>query len=250
DTLFGKTTDPIVLPSRAAKPLWSRAHNLMCHPGSGSCYRRLSRHVIWHRMSRDIRTWTRACVICLKARRERQAKDTANKFRVKSLTPWQLVAIDYCGPYGQVQGRPSCLVATCAATNYVATVTVPDQTAKSFIHAATLLFNANGYPSILTFDSDRTFLSAEALSFLSAVGIQALCLPGYAVRVAWWERSHQLLHSCVRAALLDEPTPIKMQQLEAAISTATLAANETPRPQTKISPNQMMKANGFHMQPI
>ncbi|KAF4722217.1 hypothetical protein FOZ63_015676, partial [Perkinsus olseni] len=147
-------------------------------------------------------------------------------------------------------GRPSCLVATCAATNYVATVVVPDQTSKSFIHGATLLFNTNGYPSILAFDSDRTFLSVEARSFLSAMGIQALCLPGYAVRVAWWERSHQLIHSCVRATLLEEPHPVKVRQLEAAVSTATLASNETPRPQTTITPNQLMRVNGLRMQSI
>ncbi|KAF4723747.1 hypothetical protein FOZ62_025702 [Perkinsus olseni] len=45
DALFGKSTDPVVIPSHAARLVWTKAHNLMSHPGTGSCFRRLSKQV-------------------------------------------------------------------------------------------------------------------------------------------------------------------------------------------------------------
>ncbi|KAF4650193.1 hypothetical protein FOZ61_000590, partial [Perkinsus olseni] len=251
---------PVVIPSSRAKPLWSRLHEAHNHPGSGTGLRRLQRLVIWHRMPRDVRRWTSQCIICLRSRRERQATNTINKFRVKSTKPLEVVNIDYTGPYHGTSGSPVAVVMVCAATNYVCARLVPDRKLSTLVHCLFLLFHEVGFPSILCCDRDSTILAAT--DQLASWGIVTATIPAHSVKLAWWERVHRQLHDHMRSYLLSQqealqrngnlsPPPPSFADTEKALASSVLAANETPRGPGGfgITPNMMIRSNGEDMLP-
>ncbi|EER15005.1 hypothetical protein Pmar_PMAR023328 [Perkinsus marinus ATCC 50983] len=255
-----QTDCPVVIPSSGARALWSRLHEAHNHPGSGSGLRRLQRLVIWHRMPRDVRRWTSQCIICLRSRRERQARNTVNQFRIKSTRPLEVINIDYCGPYHGTSGSPVALVAVCAATGFVYGRLLPDRKLSTLIHYLFLLFNENGYPSILCCDRDSTILAA--VNHLASWGITVATIPAYSVRLAWWERVHRQLHDHMRCYILNQqaalqqngdptPPPPTYADTEKALASSIMAINETPHGPggLGVTPNMMVHSNGNAMLP-
>ncbi|KAF4648435.1 hypothetical protein FOL47_003221 [Perkinsus chesapeaki] len=209
-------------------------------------------------MPRDVRRWTSQCIICLRSRRERQAMDTINKFRVKSTKPLEVVNIDYCGPYNGTSGSPVALVMVCAATGYVCARLLPDRKLSTLIHCLFVLFHEVGFPSILCCDRDSTILAAT--DHLASWGIITATIPSYSVKLAWWERVHRQLHDHMRSYLLTQqaalkqngnpcPPPPSFTDTEKALASSVLAVNETPRGPGGITPNMMTRSNGDAMLP-
>ncbi|KAF4651040.1 hypothetical protein FOL46_000579, partial [Perkinsus olseni] len=202
----------------------------------------------------QLKRWTSQCIICLRSRRERQATNTINKFRVKSTKPLEVVNIDYTGPYHGTSGSPVAVVMVCAATNYVCARLVPDRKLSTLVHCLFLLFHEVGFPSILCCDRDSTILAAT--DQLASWGIVTATIPAHSVKLAWWERVHRQLHDHMRSYLLSQqealqrngnlsPPPPSFADTEKALASSVLAANETPRGPGGfgITPNMMIRSN-------
>lgn len=223
-------TGMIVVPEKLRKRALEISHN--GHPGATAMRSILRGRVWWPRMDRDAEEYVQSCNSCTLV--SRQGPPTPMIRTLLPSAPWDLLAIDYNGPYAKFGGISIVLIVDCYSRFLSACIV----RSTSFNHLKPVLetiFNRYGYPQTLKADNGPPFNGQEYSDYLSSNGIgEAHSTPLFPQQNGTIERYMQLVDKAIQIALLDE------RDYKEVLAETIRAHNSAKHRVTGISPEELI----------
>lgn len=165
-TKFGLAVIPRILRSKALH----LAHK--GHPGMTKMKSILKERVWWPGLAAAAEVWVQSCKSCtLNSRKE---PPTPMERSILPEAPWELVAIDFCGPYAAVDGGVTILGMVDYYSRYMLAAPMRHtdfQTVKAWLDA---IFDTFGFPAAMKSDNGPPFNSHEYEKYCSDRGIKSV----------------------------------------------------------------------------
>ena len=162
----------IVLPPRYQSDVIRQAHESSGHSGSIKTMKRIQEDFVWKGMRRDVCTHVDGCARC-KAFHVSSARAPPREVEVP-LTPMQMVAIDFIGPFREdnVECRYVLTLIDYTSGWAEAYRTIGQTTGEAIDSLTQELFPRHGVPRVLVADNASCFRSAEFERFALHAGIE------------------------------------------------------------------------------
>ena len=162
----------IVLPPRYQSEVIRQAHDNSGHSGSIKTMKRIQEDFVWKGMRRDVRTHVDGCAR-YKAFHVSNARAPPRDVEVP-LTPMQMVAIDFIGPFREdnVECRYVLTLIDYTSGWAEAYRTIGQTTAEVIDSLTQEFFPRHGVPRVLVADNAACFTSAEFERFARQAGIE------------------------------------------------------------------------------
>lgn len=142
------------------------------HPGMTKMKSIVKERVWWPGMAAAVDAWVQECRLCtLNGRKEHPTP--MERARLPE-APWELVALDFCGPYAAVDGGITILgIVDCYSRYMLATPMKHTDliTVKAYLDA---IFDVFGFPSAVKSDNGPPFNSLEYKKYCTDRGIQSI----------------------------------------------------------------------------
>ena len=171
-------TPRLVVPGSQRKGLLHLFHDMPTggHYGVKGTFRKLYQAYYWDTLLTDVEAHVRACTICQTLKVQRRKLSAIPKRPEEPSRPWELVSMDYVGPFRTARQRSPdfeyILVAVDHFTHYA--ITIPMQRCDSASTARALmdeLFCRHGVPARLIMDRGSSFNNALMLDVQKSLGI-------------------------------------------------------------------------------
>lgn len=206
------------------------------HMGVKKTKEKTAKRFYWFKMKEDIKLYVRKCDICA-ADKLPPKTPKAPMGHLKSGAPWDMVAIDYVGPFPKTpRGNQYVLVITDVFTKYVEVIPVPNQKAED---CATRIVNEVvprwGVPLKIHSDQGRTFESTIFQEMCKMLEIaKTRTSPRNPQGNGQTERFNRTLLKMIKAYLAEE-----QEEWDAHLGCLAGAYRATPHETTHITPNLM-----------
>ncbi|EER10981.1 gag/pol/env polyprotein, putative [Perkinsus marinus ATCC 50983] len=204
----------LYIPSEARNRVLSMVHVFFCHRPSKYMYHYMLSRYYWKNLSTYVRSFCKSCPACQMAKGTGSFPDTAPKLLSRDFGANNFIVIAWLGPVSQKEQAP--YQGQDPQPRYALHIYDPSRRFnyfglspdKSALSARRLLQSycwTFGFPLFVTCDADRSFCSAEVMSFAHSVGLKVLPGISYApFRQAYMERVHKEVWSSIRAIQLEE----------------------------------------------
>jgi transposase InsO family protein len=183
------------------------------HYASEMTFRRVYRFFFWPTMRYDIHHYVQSCDRCQKARD--LAEYPVEPLRpIVCLEPFEIIHVDYSGPYEQSAGKRYCLYIIDAFTGWLEVEACSRATAEMTIRLLEGYCTRFGFPRVIHSDHGPHFDNEECRSWATASGIKWIFgSPGQAKGQGKVERSIRDVKTSIRK-LADEQPKIWLKLLK------------------------------------
>jgi transposase InsO family protein len=182
-------------------------HDQPCagHYAAEMTFRKIYESYYWPTIRGDVWKYVKSCDSC------QRAQDLA-EYRVEPLRPivclepFELVHIDYAGPYEPSKGKRHCLYIIDAFTGWLEIVPTAVANGKATIEALTRFCHRFGYPLVLHSDRGAHFHNHECLEWAADKGIKwVFGAPGQAKGQGKVERAIRTIKASIRRMADEDP---------------------------------------------
>ena len=194
-----------LLPASWTRRIFDINHDL-AHAGARAMCRQICDRFVWHRMSRDIRYWTRTCMACQRAK--------VSQHVVAPLTPLPMpdkrfdsLHVDIVGPLPESQGYTYLLTIVDRFTRWPEAIPLSDISALTCARAFLYHWVSRyGVPSTLTSDRGRQFVSELWRKTAALLGTSTNSTTSYHPQSnGMVERMHRTMKATLKAKLESDP---------------------------------------------
>lgn len=222
----GLAVIPTVLRTKAL----SLAHK--GHPGSTKMKSILRARVWWPKMGDAVENWVSACRTCTLS--GRKGPPTPMERARLPAAPWDLVAVDFCGPYAVHNGM-SVLVMVDHYSRYTIAAAVRSTDFGSVRAYFNEVFDLFGFPAAIKSDNGPPFTSAEYQRYCRDRGIEMVhSWPLDPQQNGMAERAMQVVAKAMNSSSIDKTN------FRTALSEAMSAHNSAVHRTTNAIPNDVM----------
>lgn len=202
------------------------------HPGMSKMKSILKERVWWPGMSKSVETWVESCRTCtLNGRKE---PPTPMKRADLPEAPWDLVAVDFCGPYA-MYGGIYVLGMVDYYTRYMIATPVASTDFASTRRVLSQIFDVFGYSDAIKSDNGPPFNSTDYRKFCTDRGITPVfSWPLDPQQNGMAERSMQTIDKAMKSA------SIEGGNFRAALADAMKAYNSAAHRVTNVVPENIM----------
>lgn len=202
------------------KSLFDSLHGIS-HPGIQSTINMVKSRFIWPSIGKDIRSWTKCCLICQKSKVIRHVKSPLGNFELPTQR-FKSVSIDIVGPLPLCQNYRYVLTCIDRFTRWTEAIPLVDITAASVASAfLSIWISRYGVPAYITTDQGRQFESALFREFSRLLGAKvAHTTPYHPQSNGQIERWHRTLKAAIKSYKSQnwvEALPIVMMGLHSAV---------------------------------
>jgi hypothetical protein len=182
-------------------------HDQPCagHYAAEMTFRKIYESYYWPTIRGDVWSYVKSCDNC------QRAQDLA-EYRVEPLRPivclepFELVHVDYAGPYEASKGKRHCLYIIDAFTGWLEIVPTAVANGKATIEALREYCYRFGYPQILHSDRGAHFHNQECLEWAGKKGIKwVFGAPGQAKGQGKVERAIRTVKATIRRIATEDP---------------------------------------------
>ena len=228
----------LVVPSELRSKVMHQMHDSLTagHMGVKKTKARTAQHYYWYNMREDIALYVKSCDTCA-ADKKPNKSPRAPLGRVAAGAPWDVLAIDYTGPFPiSKQGNRYILVLTDHFTKYVEVIPVPNQTAED---CASRIMNDIiarwGTPVTIHSDQGTTFESRVFKELCRILQVKKTRTSARNPQCnGQVERFNRTLVKMVKAYLVGE-----QDEWDLHLGLLAGAYRATPNEATKLTPNLM-----------
>lgn len=221
-----------VLPNKLIGKALKVAHK--GHPGSTAMKSILRSRVWWVGMTADIEDYVDACISCTLTSRANPPVPMTRT--VLPDAPWDMIAVDYNGPYARFKGLVVLVVVDCYS-RHLTVVLMKSTDFTSFKAAMEQLFARNGYPKIMKSDNGPPFNGEEYAKYCEDRGIDRVhSAPLNPQQNGMVERYMQTVNKAIQIAVHEDKDP------ETALGAAIRAHNAAIHRVTQAAPEELMFA--------
>lgn len=172
------------------------------HPGSTKMKSILKDRVWWPGMSTITERWVESCKTCVLTGRK-EAPVPMQRTKLPE-TPWEFLAVDFCGPYAMF-GGVTILGVIDGYSRYIAAGPVSSTDFRSTAVFLTDLFDKFGYPKRIKSDNGSPFFSKEFEQYCRNRGIAtAKSWPLHPQQNGMAERSMATIGKAMKAASVED----------------------------------------------
>lgn len=202
------------------------------HPGATAMRSILRSRVWWSGMDRAAERYVEECISCtLVARQNPPVPMTRTALPTAT---WDLLAIDFNGPYARHGGVHIMLIVD-LYSRYVLTAVMTTTDSKAVERVLEAIFSRYGYPKALKMDNGPPFQSEAFSRYLQGHGIEEMhSTPLYPQQNGAAERYMQLINKAVQTASLEN------KGFEKAVAETVRAHNMAKHRVTGVSPEELM----------
>lgn len=202
------------------------------HPGSTKMKSIIRARAWWPKLDSMVDDWVKSCKTCqLGGRRE---PPTPMRRAQLPESPWDLVAVDYCGPYASLGGI-SVLVLTDYYSRFMVAGPVRSTDFNSAKARLSGIFDIFGFPAQIKSDNGPPFNSNEWLTFCSDRGIEAKFIwPLNPQQNGMVERAMQTVGKAIAAAAVEG------RKFNESLAETISAYNSGAHRVTNLIPNEVM----------
>lgn len=220
----------IVIPQKDRVRVLKIAHT--GHPGATAMRSILRERVWWPSMDRETCEFVESCKSCTLTSRNNPPVPMARSDLPAA--PWDLVAIDYNGPYARHNGISILLMVDCYSRFLLASI-VKSTDFRSLEHVLESSFQRYGYPKTIKSDNGPPFNGKQYADYCEAHGIERIhSTPLFPQQNGTIERYMQLVNKAMQIAENDSKE--YMQSLAETIRAHNCAKHRV----TAISPEELM----------
>lgn len=196
------------IPTQLTHDLIAKTHTCddTLHGGIKKTCHKLRQLYFWPKLHSQVVEYTRQCETCKSAKRPNSILQTPMGKPFESDRPFQLIYMDYLGPYPRShQGNSYMLVVLDHLTKYPIFIPLKQATAILTIGALEkLVFSMFNVPESVFTDNGAQFLSRTFQDFLSSYGIKHLKTPIYSAQANASERLNQSIIQGIRLQISNE----------------------------------------------
>jgi hypothetical protein len=176
------------------------------HYASEMTFRRIYRFFFWPTMRYDIHRYVQSCDRCQKAKD--LAEYPVEPLRpIVCLEPFEIIHVDYSGPYEPSSGKKYCLYMIDAFTGWLEVEACPRATGAMTIRLLEVYCKRVGFPRVIHSDHGPHFDNEECRSWATASGIKWIFgSPGQAKGQGKVERSIRDVKTSIRKLADEQPT--------------------------------------------
>jgi len=226
----------LIVPYTLRKLVLSRMHDSVTsgHLGVKRTRARLALGYYWFNIKADVRVYVASCSVC-DADKKPQKPPRAPMGHVRSGAPWDVLAIDFTGPFPVTpRGNRYILVVTDVFSKYVEIIPVPNQTAEV---CASMVLNDViarwGTPLAIHSDQGAAFESRVFKELCKLLEVKkSRTSARHPAGNGQVERFNRTMLSMVRAYLVGE-----QEDWDQHLACLAAAYRSTPHESTKLSPN-------------
>lgn len=202
------------------------------HPGATAMKSILRSRVWWTGMTRDIEEFVDSCVSCTLTSR---ANPPVPMIRTAlPEMPWDMVAIDYNGPYARFKGIVILVVVDCYS-RFLTAALMKSTDFASFKTAMDQIFARNGFPKIMKSDNGPPFNGDEYAKYCADRGIDRVhSTPLYPQQNGMVERYMQVVNKAMQISVHEGSDP------EQELSDTIRAHNSATHRVTQAAPEEIM----------
>lgn len=142
------------------------------HPGMTKMKSILKERVWWPGMAAAVETWVQSCKACTMNARS-DPPTPMERTRLPE-APWELVALDFCGPYSSVEGGVTILGMVDYYSRYMLAAPLKHTDFVSVRAWLDTIFDVFGYPGAVKNDNGPPFNSKEWKSYCANRGIRCI----------------------------------------------------------------------------
>ena len=195
----GNRNRRVVVPDSLKAFVLRRHHGL---PLSGHCgrrkvYNKMVERYWWKGMSRDVKRWVRACLVCAKRKTTRPLKAGPPRSVCVTKRPFDIVAIDLVGPCSQtLDGNKYILTMLDVFTRWVIAVPIPSKESRIIANGLYRhLLTKHGCPSKIYSDRGSEFVNKGLSTMCRQWGVRQIKTTGWQPQANPVERVHRWLNS-------------------------------------------------------
>lgn len=223
-------SDQAVIPRILRPKTMTVAHR--GHPGATTMKSALRDRVWWPGMDRHVDEWVRTCTIC--ATNGRRDPPTPMERSRLPESPWDMIAIDFNGPYAMLGGVLILVVVDCYS-RYLLTRPVKSTDFNSTRAALSEIFDTFGYVKTIKSDNGPPFNSRDYEKFCADRGIEIIkSWPLHPQQNGMAERYMQAVNKAMQAATLSG------QNFRNELANMVKAHNNATHRTTGKVPNELM----------
>ncbi|EER18769.1 hypothetical protein Pmar_PMAR006389 [Perkinsus marinus ATCC 50983] len=226
-----------------------RCHDLKKHCGVSAFKRYVGARFHWKKLKADCKHHVEHCPI---TDRERTPQNLNKAFGGSAtwrsgFRPMECWGIDICGPFRRLASDDGwsdddsissldgadvetyILTATCIATGYLMTRTMPRKSTDACTKALCSMIASEDYPFCIVSDQDKAFCSREFQATLASFPfkVQHLVVPRFSPWLrGWYERQHQDFVKALRASINHEV--LHQEDWSGVVQSCTRSLNVTP----------------------
>ena len=228
-----------VIPKVLRYRVFLHFHNLS-HPGAKGSFDIIRKRVVWPYMEKDVRTWTRACLQCQRAKVHRHTHPPPHPIPIPT-TRFHTVHADIVGPLPASKGQRYLLTVIDRTTRWPTAIPMPDITAETTAEAFLAGWVANyGPPRVVITDQGRQFESHTFRELLRYLGTQRHRTTAYHPQTnGMVERFHRRLKDALRA--------VQPAQWVLALPIILLTLRATQKDDVSHSPAELVFGEDLHL---
>lgn len=178
---------------------------LFSHGGYYKTLARIKREYYWPQMQRDIRSFVSGCETCKAIKPTNQTQMIPMGDQRVSYRPWQIIYIDFVGPFPRSKkGYSYLLVVVDGFSKFVNIFPLRNATSKAAVeHLENRIFLTYGVPEVLISDNGSQFISAEFNNFLNKYGVKKWLTARYHPQANAVEAANKTIETSIRAYIKD-----------------------------------------------
>lgn len=194
-----KTHPRPVVPPSFRRIVFDAIHSL-AHPGPKASVKLIAGRFTWQGLSKDVRTWAKACIACQRSKVIRHNKAPVSSFDLPDAR-FSHVHLDLVGPLPDSKGCRFLLTCVDRFTRWPLAVPIPDATSETVINAFLNNWVAVfGAPRYITTDRGQQFESVAFRKMCEFLGCLRLRTTAYHPATnGMVERFHRQLKAALKA---------------------------------------------------
>lgn len=189
----------LIIPTNFQRIVFNACHRLS-HPGIQATQHLLTQRFVWPGINKDVREWTRCCLVCQQSKVSSHTKAPFGSFMAPT-EHFDKVHVDILGPGPPSKGNTNLLTCVDRFTCWPEAFPLPDIRSETIANAFVAGgVSRYGVPSTITTDRGRQFESALFNNLLTLLGTSRIRTTAYhPIANGLVERFHRSFKTALRA---------------------------------------------------